>query len=426
MIASDELQALIAQWRTPVRKAKLFDRKSKKAGNRLDAARRLAELATSVPADEALIDALQRASSEFTDDRAVRRAYARALAESGRVAEAIGEFEERLQTNADDAEDLLDVAELYERAGRRDLAADRLRRSVDLCVAANDLDAAVSAARRLIVLEPQSLENAQDLIEILRARDPALLAEGVEHLADVYRERGKLGQEASACRELLALEPARKDVRDRLSSIYTRIVEVDPDDQDAWFGLAAIDAPLAEQLRVLLDSESPPASDSTSGAGTFSNGAAASANGVTSSANGAAAPTENHGTYANRKAQELMDAGDIVGASLCLERAVQTDSDPQSHLRLGLCYLALHRDVAAAREGIRALALAQTKRQEAAAEEALSWLTSIAPAAGDSLADAVFLNHRPESADKLYEELLQLWEAATNGTHGGGAAGGAR
>ena len=400
MTSSDELRALIDEWRGPARKRRLFSSKSKNTAVRLNAARRLAELASDAVADDALVDALERAAAECGDDRTIRRAYSRALSACGRIGEAIGELEERLEAQADDAQDLVDVSALYERAGRHDLAVDRLRRAVDIHIATDDLDAAVGAARRMIALEPSSLETASDVVAILRSRDPAVLAEGIEHLADVYRERGKLGQEAGACSELLALRPERQDVRDRLSSIYTRILEVDPDDQDAWIGLAAIDEPLAGQLRVLLDPE--PHAAQSSGAGV-----------VTS--------IEIHKVYAIRKAQELMDAGDVIGASLCLERAVQTNPDPRVRLKLARCYEALHRETDAGLEGLRALAIAHAVGDHDAADESLEWLAGLCPAAQDPLADAVFLNHRPESADVLYEELLELWDRAPKNARGVGA-----
>jgi len=347
-----------------------------------------------------LLEALGHASAAFSEDRDVRRAYSRALANAGRVGEAIAEFEERLQNDPDDCEDLTDVATLYERAGRIDQAVDRLRRAIDLYVGRGDLDAAVNAARQLIVLEPQSLESASDLVSILRARDPELLAEGVEHLADLYRERGKLGQESAACSELLTLQPDRADVKNRLSSILTRILEVDPDDQDAWVGLAAIDEPLADQLRVLLARESGAAS---------------------ALASDTSAHAEQHTAYASRKAQELMDSGDMLGASLCLERTVRIDADPQNHLRLARCYAALHRDEDAAHQGLRALAVAQSTNDPVIADEALEWLASQRPAALEPLADAVILNHRPESADILYEQLAALWDATAQGSQSVGS-----
>ena len=402
MIASDELRSLVEEWTAAPRKGKLFAKKAAAAAGRLERARRLAELADETQPDAPLVEALERACAQFNDDRDIRRAYARSLARSGRVGEAIAEFEERLQAHPEDAGDLADVADLYRSAGRLDLAVDRLRRAVDIFVGADDLDAAVAAGRRLIELQPQSLEHAADLVSILRARDPALLAEGLEHLADVYRERGKLGQEADACRELLELRPDRPDVGRRLASIYTRILEVDPDDQDAWIGLAVIDEPLADQLRVLLLREEQPDEPARPASTTVT-------------------PIEQHRAYASRKAQELMDAGDMAGASLCLERAIRTNADPGNHLRLARCYLALHRESAAACEAVRALALAHAGGDAPAADEALEWLGALIPEVREPLADAIFLNHRPASADTLYEELLQLWDAAAT-ARGGGAS----
>ena len=394
--AGAELRTLIDEWTAPPKKTRLFGKKPK-GGARLESARRLVQLVGESPAAPGLIEALERASAEFGDDREIRRAYARSLAEGGRIGEAIAEFEERLQASPDDAEDLCDVAGLYQLAKRIDLAVDRLRRAVDIFVARGGLDEAVSAARQLIVLEPQSLETAVDLVAILRTRDPALLAEGIEHLADVYRERGKLGQEAAACRELLALLPDREDVRQRLSAILVRILEVDPDDQDAWFGLATIDEELAARLRQSRENaDEQPA-------------AAAVPSRVTK--------LENHKAYVSRKAQELMEIGDMVGASLCLERLVRTNPDPANHLRLAKCYAALHREPEAVEEALRAVAVAQMAEDQASVDEVLDWIGRVDPEKREPVSDVLFLNHRPKSADILYEELLGLWEAPANAGH---------
>src|SRR5215472_10518869 len=133
MIAStDELRALVGAWAAPPRKKKAA-RGSKKTNGADDhaSAQRLAELSAGVKVDDTLIEALGRASQTYADDRDIRRAHVRVLADAGRIGEAIAEFEERLQHNADDAGDLVDVASLYERANRIDLAIDRLRRAVD-------------------------------------------------------------------------------------------------------------------------------------------------------------------------------------------------------------------------------------------------------------------------------------------------------
>ena len=400
MTAEAELHELVDRWRPAARKGKLFKKRAKRDAGDLAGAQRLAALAqvTDAAGDD-VIEALGVACKAFEDDRSIRLAYAQSLAGAGRVGEAIAEYEERLQSVPDDAGCLLDVASLYERANRADLAVDRLRRAVDTLIAGGEVDGAIVAARRLIALEPASLENASDLVALLRTRDADVLADGLEHLADVYRERAKLGQEAAACTELLSIRPERDDVAKRLASIYTRILEVDPDDPDAWIGLAAVDETLAGQLRVLLDSErvavpSPEA------------------------ATAAVPQRERHETYEIRKARELMAEGDVAGASLCLERAVRTHGDPGHRLELAQCYRTLHREDEAAHAALRALAEAQVARLEGTAEAALAWLADALPEAKEALENAVFLNHRPDSADILYEELVAVCDAAQKAARG--------
>ena len=395
----DELAGLVAVWRPAPKKRAKAGAKSKPGATKHESARRLAELAAGADPADSLIEALDAASQAYPEDKPIRRALGRALADAGRIGEAIAEFEEHLQAHADDAEDLIDVSGLYERTARPDLAVDRLRRAVDHLVDAGDLAKAIPAAKRLIELEPLSLETASDLVSILRAHDPGLLAEGIEHLADVYRMRGKLGQEAAACCELLSLAPDRRDIKERLASIYTRILDVDPDDGDAWVGLAAIDAPLAEQLRVIL----------------------APAEALDTRADHNITPIEQHQTYAMRKARELMDAGDMAGASLCLERVVRTNPLPRNRLMLGQCYRECHKDEPATEQGLRALAAAHAAKDDVTAEEALRWVTEASPEARGPLADMLFLNHRPESADALYEELRSLWDESAEAASAVGA-----
>ena len=385
-----ELQTAVSAWRPAPKKRGKAPAKTKATASRHESARKLAELSVRAEPDDELIDALEAAADAYPEDKEIRRAHCRVLVDAGRIGEAIAELEERLQAHPDDAEDLIDVSGLYEKTQRADLAVDRLRRAVDQLVATGDLARAIPAAKRMIDLEPLSLETATDLVTLLRAHDPKLLVEGIEHLADVYRTRGKLGQEAAACCELLSLAPDRSDVKDRLASIYTRILDVDPDDGDAWVGLAAIDEPLADQLRVIL----------------------APADQAETRAERNITPIEQHQTYAMRKAREMMDAGDMAGAALCLERVVRTNPQPRNRLLLGKCYRDCHKDEEASEQGLRALAGAQAGGDYDLADEALRWLCDPLPGAKAPLADAVFLNHRPESADALYEELRSLWDDA--------------
>jgi tetratricopeptide (TPR) repeat protein len=403
MTDADELRSLVELFNAPKRKKGLFSRKNAGASARLTSAKRLAHFAATGNPEAAALDALDAAVKEFPDESEVRLAFAGSLAAAGRHGDAIAEFEEHLRAHPEDSAALSAVARLYEQTGREDSAVERLHRAVDAYVKSGDLDAAVGAARRLISLEPTSLARASELVSMLKEREPALLVDALEHLANVYRDREKLGQEADACSDLIALAPERHDVRSRLAAIYARIVEVDPEDDDAWTGLANADPDLSQRLRDRLR----PADRARGG--------------EPQEAATSASP-ELHVAYAARKARELMDAGDVAGASLCLERALKGVSDPGTQLVLAQCYQALHRGPEAVRAALRSVASACADGDDLAADAALGWLASIRPGAEGPLSDAVFLNHRPESADTLYEELLQSWDEVEN-IQGAAAAG---
>jgi len=396
--ATTDLQGLIKTFGGGKRNARgIFDRKGKRSSkaSRLDEARRLAALAADAQPQPALLSALEAAAGEFADEGPLRAAYARALERiGGRDPEAIAEFEEALRLAPDDAGLLCEVAAVFERMGRTDLAVARLTRAVDLLVAARMLDEATTAARRLIALEPESLQRAAELVALLRAHDPASLVEALDHLAAVYRGRGKLGQEADACRELLTLAPDRADVQQRLADIYVCILEVDPNDGDAWLGLATVDDARAQLMADRLAA-------AQGDAGSFVAG-----NGDPSS----------HESYVARKAQELIDAGDMVGASLCLERAAKTNATARNFLRLARCYQSLHREPDAVKAGLAALAAAHTEGGPQSLDDIMTWLRSLWPDVEAAYFETAILKQRPESVDTLHDELVERWLEATAST----------
>ena len=381
----------------------LFSRGGRKAPSkkRREAAHRLAQLARTTDASGDCIAALQTAVEDFPTDAEIRAALAEALAAGGRAADAIAEYEELLRSAGEDATLLRAVAAQYERAGRRDLAVQRLQRAVDAHMGAGELDAAVDAARGLIALEPASIERASDLIALLRSRDPALLADALEHLADVYRTREKLGLEADACRDLFALSPDRPGARVRLSALCERILEVDADDADAWRGIEAADPSTAQRLRERLRPTAP-------------------ARVVQNVASGRA--EEAHPAYAARKARELMLGGDVAAACVCLERAAQTVASADLLLELARGYEALHRCADAERAALRSIAVGRAADDGASVDLALGWLCDARPLLAVPIGDAVFLSGRPESADTLYEQLLQIWDEATGAAAASGLA----
>jgi tetratricopeptide (TPR) repeat protein len=187
--------------------------------------------------------------------RELRRLLAQMLAASGRSSDAIAEYEEFLKAGTPDAPSLRAVAELYVAAGKMNVALDRLRRAIERGIAEGDISGAALAAGRIVDLTPDSLEAAVQHATLLRNLGDDRLLGALERLAALYRAAEKLSAEVSTCREILSLAPGRADVKARLTSLYTRILEMDPHDDDAWQGLRTVDPDCADQVAVLLMDE---------------------------------------------------------------------------------------------------------------------------------------------------------------------------
>jgi tetratricopeptide (TPR) repeat protein len=107
-------------------------------------------------------------------------------------------------------------------------------------------------ARGIAALSPESLDDAHRVVELARNGCARALPEALERYAVLCHAQGKMAQEVAAWKELLAFVPERADARRELASAYTRILDSDPADEDAWQGLEAVDPGLAAELRVLL------------------------------------------------------------------------------------------------------------------------------------------------------------------------------
>lgn len=187
--------------------------------------------------------------------RELRRIFAQMLAASGSSSEAIAEYEECLKSGTPDAPSLCALADLYAAAGKVTLALDRLHRAVERSIAEGDIASAADAAGRIVDLTPDSLEAAVQHATLLRNIGDDRLLAALDRLAALYRTAEKLSAEVGVCREILALAPSRSDIKARLTSLYTRILEMDPHDDDAWQGLRTVDPDCAEQVAVLLMDE---------------------------------------------------------------------------------------------------------------------------------------------------------------------------
>jgi tetratricopeptide (TPR) repeat protein len=187
--------------------------------------------------------------------RELRRMLAQLLVAAGSSGDAITEYEEYLKGGTPDPPSLRALADLYVAAGKVNLALDRLHRAIDRSIAEGDIAGAALAAGRIVELTPDSLEAAAQQVTLLRNIGDERLLVALEHLAALCRAAEKLSAEVSACREMLALAPGRADIKARLTSLYTRILEMDPHDDEAWHGLRTIDPDCAEQVAVLLMDE---------------------------------------------------------------------------------------------------------------------------------------------------------------------------
>jgi tetratricopeptide (TPR) repeat protein len=187
--------------------------------------------------------------------RELRRLLAQMLAASGRSSDAISEYEEFLKAGTPDSPSLRALADLYVAAGKVNLALDRLHRAIDRSIAEGDIASAAAAAGRIVELTPDSMEAAAQYATLLRNIGDERLLGALERLGALYQAAEKLSAEVSVGREMLALAPGRKDIKARLTSLYTRILEMDPHDDDAWQGLRTVDPDCAEQVAVLLMDE---------------------------------------------------------------------------------------------------------------------------------------------------------------------------
>jgi tetratricopeptide (TPR) repeat protein len=212
---------------------------------------RFAELAGASPAPSD-VDVLRRLAAEYPGDASIRLNLAAVLCGAGRRAEGVAEYEEFLSTNAADGNALAALAAEYAALGKRDEALDRYRRALDHLLHEHNTEAACAVARGIAALSPASLDDAHRVVELARSGSPRALPEALERYAVLCHAQGKMAQEVAAWKELLAFVPERADARRELASAYTRILDSDPADADAWTGLEAVDSGLAAELRVLL------------------------------------------------------------------------------------------------------------------------------------------------------------------------------
>jgi tetratricopeptide (TPR) repeat protein len=203
----------------------------------------------------ALADDGQHHDGSSQQQRDLRKLAAETLAAIHNMPAAISEYEEYVKSGTPEASTLRALAELYVTAGKTNIAIERLRRAVERGIGEGDIVEAATAAGRVADLMPESTDAAVQHVVLLRNVADERLEKALDHLAALYRAQEKLSQEVAVGEELLGIAPSRDDVRRRLASLYTRILEMDPHDDAAWQGLRKVDGELSEQLAVLLMDE---------------------------------------------------------------------------------------------------------------------------------------------------------------------------
>jgi tetratricopeptide (TPR) repeat protein len=249
----NDAKAVLAGALTGGGKRGLFGRPKKVArgAGHVDAARRFAAIASASPG-AGDIDLLAALASEYPADATIRCGYAASLASNGKRVEAVGEYEDWIRANPTDGSALASLAADYALLGRREEALDRYGRALDALLNDRHVEAACGAARCIAALSPASIDDAARVVRLAREGDRSSLPAALERYAVLCHGEGKMGQEADAWRELADLSPERADVRQKLAGAYTRILDGDPHDEEAWRGLEQADPGLASQLHVIL------------------------------------------------------------------------------------------------------------------------------------------------------------------------------
>jgi tetratricopeptide (TPR) repeat protein len=226
-------------------------KKAARGAGHVDAARRFAALAAASPGPKD-IELLAALAAEYPVDATIRCGYAASLASNGKRVEAVGEYEDWIRANPKDGAALAALAADYAALGRREEALERYGRALDALLSAHLVEAACGAARGIAALSPASIDDAARVVRLAREGDRSSLPLALERYAVLCHGEGKMGQEADAWRELAELCPDRADVRQKLAGAYTRILDGDPGDEEAWRGLELADPGLASQLHVIL------------------------------------------------------------------------------------------------------------------------------------------------------------------------------
>jgi len=360
------------------------------------------------PTEDAL-DQLGYLAQDFPDELTIRRANADALRQSGYAADAIDEYRYCASANPDDALINQNISDLYVGIGRPDEATGYLMRALQLYAKQGEFAQLAAHAEALVELRPASIG---DIIDLLASAPGESLVGHLKMLDDFTHRVTHAG----------ILDAAQKaKAREQLQALYGRLVLADPADEGAARGLQSLnsDASPVERRKAPREKATPSVLDSTvpeimpdriEAVSIVLPAAAEVLPEAVFSADDEPifedmqlpeeSPTELHAepapapppqrspaapnalaAYTRRKAKELFDAGDLLGAAMAYERLLRSGPDIDSLEGVLTCYERLARTQDAARVAVE---LVNAKEHVGDLEGALATIDRISAISSDA------------------------------------------
>jgi len=360
------------------------------------------------PTEDAL-DQLGYLAQDFPDELTIRRANADALRQSGYAADAIDEYRYCATVVPDDALVNQNISDLYVGIGRPEDAAAYLMRALQLYAKQGDFSQLAAHAEALVELRPASIG---DIIDLLASAPGEALVGHLKMLDDFTHRVTHAG---------IVDADQKAKAREQLQALYGRLVAADPDDEGAARGLqslqsdaapverrkgprdkappAALDSPIPENTPDRIDAVPfvqpiaaealPEAVFSADIEPMFEELPLADELPIEIPPEPAPKPTPQRSpatsnalaAFTRRKAKELFDAGDLLGAAMSYERLLRSGSDIDSLEGVLTCYERLGRTQDAARVAVE---LVNAKEHDGDLEGAVATIDRISAISSDA------------------------------------------
>jgi tetratricopeptide (TPR) repeat protein len=345
---------------------------------RIDVARRYAEIVHGELPSEASLDAIGQLALQFPDDVGILRSNAEALRLAGYLLDSLDEYKRCVSLAPNDVDLVVRLCDLYAQLGRADEAAGRAASAVESFASHGDDAAVALLAVRMLQYAPEGFEQPFDAFASLAA----------EALA---RNKASFDETVAAFERSPIADPARRrPIVSRISACYAKLLARDRDNQTLWKELSDVDAAASVEVRGLLEPRSTAPVPAPAPALPPADGAATVAQTpVEAPPPRKPAAASGLSAFAKRKAMELFANSEYEAASAQLERVVKMSPDVESLEMLLECYLALDQHDKAARVGV---ALADAELAVGNRPGAIATLTTLS----QKIADPVIEQRRVE------------------------------